>query len=103
MSVDPKTVTSPLNRWEEPQIIYDGGAEDSGGQGFSIAVGRWDGSIALGIRWNGRAGTNGFPVGRNYHPLWMIIPDPLRNLILSSDIIEPKKRILALQCLDEQE
>jgi hypothetical protein len=102
MAVDPNTITSPANFWTDQQVIFDGGSQDSSDQGFSFAVGRWEGTNVLACRWNGISSTNGYPLSRFSQPQWMVIPNQFATLILASDIFEPEKRILALQWLNEK-
>lgn len=58
-------------------------------QGFSIAWGRWeDGSMVLGMRWDGNETDQGYPKTFG-HPVWFIIPQNLRIPILQSLLTQP--------------
>ena len=62
------------------------GGADGGAGSWSLAQGKWDGEDALGIRWNGESDSDadiGFPKSRNI-PIWFIVPDPLKPLILAA-------------------
>ena len=78
---DPKTVLSPKDRVKSVEVIYDKGPVD---QSWSVAQIEWDGSPAVGIRWNGDSGNSkGTPQSRG-NPAWFIVPEELEEAILEA-------------------
>ncbi len=80
--VNPLNVVSPRDCVSNVNVIFDGGEES-----FSIAEMDWEGTKAVGIRWNvasrecddsekleGKKECKGMPVSRTY-PVWFILPD----------------------------
>jgi hypothetical protein len=78
---DPKTVSSPKNKVSSVEIVFDKGPVELS---WSVARLIWEGSPAIGIRWNGdsinRIGT---PQSRG-NPAWFIVPDELKEAILKA-------------------
>lgn len=79
--VNPLNVVSPRDCVSNVNVIFDGGEES-----FSIAEMDWEGTNAVGIRWNvasrewddseklaGKKECKGMPVSRTY-PVWFILP-----------------------------
>lgn len=83
MTIDPRNVHSPKDRWRLIKVLYDGGPTDDDHRGWSVAAGTWDGKPVLGVRWNGREDeyTKGTPVAMSY-PVWFIVPEELKKSIL---------------------
>jgi hypothetical protein len=78
---DPKTVLSPKDRVKSVEVIYDKGPVDGS---WSVAQIEWDGSPAVGIRWNGDSGNSkGTPQSRG-NPAWFIVPDELEEAVLEA-------------------
>lgn len=71
----PETVTSPKERLEYLELIFDGGADS-----FSLAKIRWDGDECVGIRWNGNDNSIGEPNSFG-NPTWFVIPEQIAPLI----------------------
>lgn len=66
----PTDVKSPLRRWQTIAIL-----RDSGKGGESLAVGNWDGSPVLAMRWNGDNDKDiGNPQSRG-QATWFIVPE----------------------------
>ena len=77
--MNPQDVHGPRTHWKLDRVIFNAGS-------WSLAQGKWDGEDALGIRWNGESDNDadiGFPKSRS-GPLWFIVPDPLKPLILAA-------------------
>jgi len=73
----PGDVLSPKNHVSDVEVLYAGTEEGS----WSVARLRWDGELALGIRWNGDAGNPlGSPQSRGI-ATWFIIPGELREAV----------------------
>jgi hypothetical protein len=78
---DPKTVLSPKDRVKSVEVVYDKGPVD---QSWSVAQIEWDGSPAIGIRWNGDSGNSkGTPQSRG-NPAWFIVPSELADVLLNA-------------------
>jgi hypothetical protein len=76
--VEPATVLAPKAKVRSVEILYN-----SGPGGWSVASIDWEGSEAIGIRWNGDANsTIGNPQSRG-NATWFILPDQLKEVILS--------------------
>jgi hypothetical protein len=86
--ITPDKVTSPRRSWSLTHVLEDGAKADSYGNRLAIAIGKWEGSPALGMRWNGSKGKPiGTPQSRGL-PTWFIIPRRLEDAViktLSSD------------------
>lgn len=78
--IKPHNVTSPKDRWQMTDVIWDGGASDESHEQFSLAYGFYDGKAALAVRWNGRnqdgAARKGSPLVAT-HPTWFFVPPML--------------------------
>lgn len=83
--IRPDEVVSPRQRWALIKVLHDGGEGE-----YSIALGRWDNQVVLGMRWNGE---NESPIGNPQSrglPTWFIVPENYRESILvqlSKDIV----------------
>jgi hypothetical protein len=76
--VQPATVCAPKASIRSVQILYN-----SGPGGWSVASIDWEGSEAIGIRWNGKDGPGiGNPQSRG-NATWFILPNELKEVILS--------------------
>jgi hypothetical protein len=76
--IEPTTVWAPKASIRSVQILYN-----SGPGGWSIASIDWEGSEAIGIRWNGSDGPGiGNPQSRG-NATWFILPNELKEVILS--------------------
>lgn len=89
--VIPIEVTSPKRQWTLVNVLYDNGEGRA-----AVAMGKWDESPVLAMRWNG--GENnaiGNPQSRGL-ATWFIIPDEFRQAILARlEEIAPEKYQLA--------
>jgi hypothetical protein len=78
---DPKTVSSPKNKVSSVEIVFDKGPVELS---WSVARLIWEGSPAIGIRWNGDSSNRiGTPQSRG-NPAWFIVPDELKEAILKA-------------------
>lgn len=68
------------SKWSEKQVLFDDGE-------YSIISGLYDGNFCLGERWNGHAGTLGFPQA-HFQPVWHVIPGFLQAQVLHGAIEE---------------
>jgi hypothetical protein len=76
--IQPQHVTAPRLRWSLIKLLYPGKPET-----YSIALGRWDGDPAIGIRWNACEDRPvGSPSSRGL-ATWFIVPGPLVDAVLS--------------------
>src|ERR1035437_4366803 len=76
----PSEVVSPKKNWGLIAVLDDEGTEG----GSALAIGRWDGKVALAMRWNGDdARPNGNPQSRAV-PTWFIVPDKFCEDILQN-------------------
>jgi hypothetical protein len=86
--ITPDKVTSPRRHWSLTHVLEDGAKPDSYGNRVAIAIGKWDESPALGMRWNGSKGKPiGSPQSRGL-PVWYIVPRRIEDAViktLSSD------------------
>ena len=94
---DPKGVDSPRGRWRLIEVLWDGRADED-----SVAIGMWDGSPVLAMRWNGTAKDNdiGHPQSRGL-PTWFILPEwsyggVLEAAKLETQVLSRAKAILGL-------
>lgn len=80
--VDPETVQSPKGRVSNIDVVYDKGPTD---QSWSIAKLKWDGTEALGIRWNGETNQpgSGTPQSRG-NATWFIVPKEIEDAVLKA-------------------
>jgi hypothetical protein len=82
--VNPWTVTSPQRRLKALRVIHH--AVD-----WSLAIGIWDGSRVLLVRWNGDARQSmGNPVS-HANPTWFVLPHDFRDLILNNLVANPNQ------------
>lgn len=78
---DPKTVSSPKSKVSSVEIIFDKGPVESS---WSVARLKWEGSPAVGIRWNGDSiNSIGTPQSRG-NPAWFIVPVELEEAVLNA-------------------
>jgi hypothetical protein len=76
--VDPTAVWAPKASIRSVEILYNAGPG-----AWSVATINWEGSEKIGIRWNGDEGPGiGKPQSRG-NATWFIVPDELRDVILS--------------------
>ena len=95
--MDPKLVTFPVSHWTLMDVLVEDGVGPE--TGWSLAMGEWtddsgDRARVLGCRWNGDQGTIGTPSLRG-EPTWFILPQPLTEIILASEVIPAAKQQLA--------
>jgi hypothetical protein len=91
---DPRTVVSPKNKWTLFTVLFIGKKKKDG---WSLALGQWEGHACLAIRWNGdKNNPKGNPCSRGV-PTWFVVPGALESALLgSADIkIPADKRALA--------
>jgi hypothetical protein len=109
--IDPGTVLSPRALVSDLNVIYDGGLleEKKMWSGWALAKMLWDGSPAVGVRWNGEVdGSVGSPQSRGL-PTWFILPEPLAETALkvveehlrsgddaAPEALPPRRRLLDL-------
>lgn len=78
--VKPTDVTSPKDKWQLQEIIWDGGASSSAATQFALALGTYNGKSTLAMRWNGTdedgAASKGTPLIAT-HPTWFFLPNML--------------------------
>jgi hypothetical protein len=78
---DPKTVLSPKDKVKSVEVVYDAGPRELS---WSVARLKWDGTPAVGIRWNGDSSNNkGTPQSRG-NPAWFIVPRELQPAVLAA-------------------
>lgn len=76
---DPEMVVSPKSRWKLVKLVFNNRETP---QGYSIAIGEWDGSHELVMRWNGgEKQPKGHPIVRGL-PTWFVIPQKFRKAII---------------------
>ena len=78
--VDPATVQSPKGRVASIDVLYDKGATEFS---WSIAKLKWDGSDAVGIRWNGDQSNSGSPQSRG-NATWFIVPAEIADAVVEA-------------------
>ncbi|MFZ0361108.1 MAG: hypothetical protein ABSC07_17495 [Terriglobales bacterium] len=79
--VEPATVWAPKASVRSVEILYN--SIPGGPGGWSVASIDWEGTKAIGIRWNGGEGSGiGNPQSRG-NATWFILPEDLREVILS--------------------
>ena len=79
--VEPATVWAPKPSVRSVEILYN--SIPGGPGGWSVASIDWEGTEAIGIRWNGGEGSGiGNPQSRG-NATWFILPEDLREVILS--------------------
>lgn len=82
--VRPQDVQSPRRHWRTGKVLYDGGEG-----GFSVTEGQWENEEGrwedrVGIRWNGKAGSEiGNPQSRG-QPTWFVLPPDLERAVRKS-------------------
>jgi hypothetical protein len=76
--VEPNTVLAPKTSVRFVEILYS-----TGDGGWSVARVGWEGSVRVGIRWNGAENGPGIgnPQSRG-NPTWFILPEELESAIL---------------------
>jgi hypothetical protein len=79
---NPATVRSPKDRVKDVEVIFDKGPKEGS---WSIAKLKFDGTEAVGIRWNGddsRPGV-GTPSSRS-NPTWFIVPSEIADALVET-------------------
>ena len=76
--IDPRLVISPKASIRNLRVLHDGGefAKGNPWSGWALAEFEWDGSPAVGARWNGDERGVGNPQSRGV-ATWFVLPDPL--------------------------
>jgi hypothetical protein len=84
--VRPEDVHAPKRHWSLVHVLFDGGeARADNPTPESLAIGRWDNSPALAMRWNGNAENPlGNPQSRGL-PTWFIVPEQHWKQILETE------------------
>ncbi len=75
----PEDITAPRQKWTLIKVLYKGDPE-----GYSVALGKWEGEPCLAIRWNA---CDYRPVGHPHTrglPTWFILPEPLVEPVLNT-------------------
>lgn len=89
-----KDVTSPVKRWALIKVLDDPGAGEC-----TLALGLWDNSPVLAMRWNGSADNRlGNPQSRGL-PTWFIVPHryyPALVQTLPADLQKLAKNLLPM-------
>ena len=99
--IEPQEVVSPKRRWVTVEILSDEGERKS-----ALALGKWDGKPALGLRWNGDKDNRiGNPQSRGL-ATWFIVPKRYNRAILESpglhqDTLNQDKLNFAVRSLKE--
>lgn len=79
--VEPATVWAPKASIRSVEILFN--SKPGGPGGWSVASIDWEGSEAIGIRWNGESGSGiGNPQSRG-NATWFIVPEELKEAILT--------------------
>ena len=78
--IDPGTVQSPKGRVANIDVLYDKGPTEFS---WSIARMKWDGSDAVGIRWNGDQSNGGSPQSRG-NATWFIVPSEIADAVVEA-------------------
>jgi hypothetical protein len=83
-------VESPKTRWNLIDVLLDGGEGEA-----SFALGFWDGTATVALRWNGTSDSPvGTPSSRGY-PSWMILPKSLHAAVLEQSGVSDSLRVKA--------
>jgi len=94
--ITPDKVTSPRRMWSLTRVLEFGEHPDSHGDRVAIAIGRWEGSPCLGMRWNGDADRPiGTPQSRGL-PTWFIIPKRLHDGVIATLSTDDQKMVRIL-------
>jgi hypothetical protein len=80
--ISPETVQSPKGRVADIDVLYDKGPSPAS---WSIAKLKWDGTDAIGIRWNGEVDQpgSGTPQSRG-NATWFIVPPEIVETVVSA-------------------
>ncbi len=90
---DPKTVSSPKDKVSSVEIVFDKGPVELS---WSVARLEWEGSPAIGIRWNGdSSNSKGTPQSFG-NPTWFIVPKELGEAVLKAAKDSERKTLTAL-------
>ncbi len=82
--ITPDKVTSPRRNWSLIRVLETGEQPDSFDNRVAIAIGKWNHTPVLGMRWNGSKGSPiGSPQSRGL-PTWFIIPKRLENAVIDT-------------------
>ena len=83
--IDPRLVISPKASVRNLHVLYDGGefVEGDPKSGYAIAEFKWEGSPAVGVRWNGDERGVGNPQSRGV-ATWFVLPPPLAEVARKS-------------------
>jgi hypothetical protein len=89
--VIPIDVTSPKRQWTLVGVLFDRGEND-----IAVAMGLWNGTPVLAMRWNGgEENPIGNPQSRGL-ATWFIVPDEFRKAILDRlQKVAPEKYLLS--------
>lgn len=87
---DPNTVISPKKMWTLLTVLYESPEREDG---WSLALGQWDGQAVLGLRWNGnKKNPLGNPTSHGM-PTWFIVPDDLNSILINRAGPEARKLV----------
>lgn len=79
MYVVPEKVSSPKRRWSLIKVLFN-----EGEGGIAVAVGYWDGTPSIVMRWNGDdSNPIGTPQSRGL-PTWFVVPSRFHDPIIGS-------------------
>lgn len=92
--IEPASVVSPKASWRLIDVLHRGKAEDD-----AVALGMWNGSPVLAMRWNGsKDAPLGNPQSRGL-PTWFILPEWSYVPLLKSGKIKDDKARMACAVL----
>ena len=84
ITLHPIKLFSPRRNWRLIRVLETGAQQDSYGCRVAIAVGTWDDSTVLAMRWNGdKEWPIGNPQSRGL-PTWFIIPGRLNEAVIDT-------------------
>ncbi|HVA79470.1 MAG TPA: hypothetical protein VNF29_00925 [Candidatus Binataceae bacterium] len=93
----PENVNSPKSSWMLIDVLFE-----DGGDGDSLAVGKWDGKPVLAARWNGEDDKAiGNPQSRGL-PTWFVLPEHYNRALLENlppKVLPAKKKAIAMALL----
>jgi len=82
---DPQTVISPKDKWTLLAVLFSSKQKEDG---WSLALGQWEGRSCLAVRWNGNKGNpKGNPCSHGM-PTWFVVPGDLESTLLESPDFE---------------
>ena len=89
---DPQIVTAPKDRWTLLAVLFQSPEKENG---WSLALGQWEGVSCLAIRWNGNKDRpKGNPISHG-QPTWFVVPNDLELNVLHAVEVPKDKMTLA--------